>query len=541
MLRFAFFILLFSVASGIHAVSPNSDFDNIYRLYRNTDSPTLAAKGRSYISRQITDSALAVFTILANRYDADTDADNRKYATEARLSLGVINFLNSNYAAAYSNFLTATQLEGRADSPGHLNLAAVYLYFGDKRRAYQCLRDVFDAAIKSRNGYMASNAIINILTDDIDSVTLPASERKHLIMTFKQKVPPTKTDKTWPLASHIASASLASLQSNPRKAISELKLALPAAATTLIPDRTFFLIYVELGRKYVEVGRTDSAEFYLKKAHDIAHSKGFTELLISIYTDLGNFYAAAGRPDLAYEYRYKHLQLADSIFDVKEFGKIHDLELFHQTDKLEKRINRMSMEEKMRTKVLIITCVAILMLSTLLILLFRQNGSLRRKNKALFYRNLEIVAAEKAAAEKDRIADKKYTKSTLSDSTRRDLVENINSVMSDESVFCCEGFSLRELAELCGSNQKYVSQVLNEDLGKSFTQLVNERRVNVARIRLLDRKNYGHLTIEAIVADLGFKSRSTFSKTFKRITGLSPSEFQRMAADEQPATADDDS
>ncbi|MDE6392843.1 MAG: AraC family transcriptional regulator, partial [Muribaculaceae bacterium] len=38
-----------------------------------------------------------------------------------------------------------------------------------------------------------------------------------------------------------------------------------------------------------------------------------------------------------------------------------------------------------------------------------------------------------------------------------------------------------------------------------------------------------HLTIEAIVAELGFRSRSTFSKTFKRITGLSPSEFQRMA------------
>ena len=88
---------------------------------------------------------------------------------------------------------------------------------------------------------------------------------------------------------------------------------------------------------------------------------------------------------------------------------------------------------------------------------------------------------------------------------------------------------MRELTEICGSNQKYVSQVLNEDYGKTFTQLLNERRINVARRRLLDFEQYGHLTIEAIVTGLGFKSRSTFSKTFKRMTGLTPSEFQHMA------------
>lgn len=101
--------------------------------------------------------------------------------------------------------------------------------------------------------------------------------------------------------------------------------------------------------------------------------------------------------------------------------------------------------------------------------------------------------------------------------------------MNDEAIFCMDGFSMRELSEICGSNQKYVSQVFNEDYGKSFTQLLNERRINVARQRLMDSANYGHLTIEAIVSDLGFKSRSTFSKTFKRLTGLTPSEFQRIA------------
>lgn len=63
---------------------------------------------------------------------------------------------------------------------------------------------------------------------------------------------------------------------------------------------------------------------------------------------------------------------------------------------------------------------------------------------------------------------------------------------------------------------------------------MNEKRINVACKRLMDVENYGNLTIEAIVSDLGFKSRSTFSKTFKRFTGLTPGEFQRLAkADKQ--------
>ena len=119
--------------------------------------------------------------------------------------------------------------------------------------------------------------------------------------------------------------------------------------------------------------------------------------------------------------------------------------------------------------------------------------------------------------------------SVLVEMRRRRLEARILEVMADEKTFCREGFTIKDLADMCGSNQKYVSQTLNERLQTSFTQLLNERRVAVACRRFVDFENYGHLTIEAIVAELGFRSRSTFSKTFKRITGLSPSEFQRMA------------
>ena len=518
----------------------HADFDALYNRYKDTESGRLQSLGRACIERQHTDTALAIFTILANRHEGSSEPADRKYAIEARLSLGVLNFVNANYAAAYSNFLTASELEGKPDSPGHMNLAAIYLYFGDWRRAYRCLKDVFDASLASGNHYMASNAVLNILAADIDSMFAPRDSIAYIIDTFRRKVPETSDNRVWSLAHHMTTAKQYSLEGQPLKAIEELKKAIPESSAVLMPERNHFTIYIALGRNFLKTGQTDSAEYYMRKAVDLATRYGYQELLISGYADLSKLYEATGRHELAEEYRYKHLDMRDSIFNAREFGHIHDLELFHEADKFEKRINLLMLEEKMRVRILIVVSVAAFLLLVLLVLLYRKNRVLRNKNKSLFEKNIEMLEAEKAdsrTAETDAGDEsaqrRKYDTTPITDDTRQSIILKIRQAMSDEAVFCRDGFSLQDLADICGSNQKYVSRVLNEDMGKSFSEMLNERRISVAKRRFLDTENYGHLTIEAIVRELGYKSRSTFSKTFKRLTGLSPSEFQRLATDQE--------
>lgn len=530
MIRFAIILIISLLPLFSSKASADYNFDNIYKRFQNTDSEKLTELGVDYIHRQSTDSAMAVFTILANRYDGrDMNRDEKEYAIKARLSLGVLNFLNANYAAAYSNFLTATELEGRPDSRGNLNLAAIYLYYGDRDRAYRCLRRVFDSAISSGNSYMASASLINMLTSDIDNSIMPDDTIRSIIGVFREKAPRDADDKARPLAHCYSDAKIYSLDGEDAMAITMLKASLDSAQSLLLPNRECFASYSALGKKYLSAGQTDSAEFYLRRAEQIAEKNVFTELLIKAYSNLSDLYSATGNKELADKYRFKHLELHDSIFNAREFGNIHDLELFHETDKFEKRINRIRIEQKMRIKIIFITTSALIVLTVMLVILLLQNRSLRLKNRYLFDRNIEIMSSEETEYKAVDSPEKKGGSPMPDDETRLQISECIRKAMSDETVFCMEGFSMRELTEYCGSNQKYVSQVLNEDYGKSFTQLLNERRINVARRRLMDFDNYGHLTIEAIVSDLGFKSRSTFSKTFKRLTGLTPSEFQRMA------------
>ena len=85
---------------------------------------------------------------------------------------------------------------------------------------------------------------------------------------------------------------------------------------------------------------------------------------------------------------------------------------------------------------------------------------------------------------------------------------------------------------LSGSKSKYVSQVINEHYGQNFNTFLNSYRIKEACKRRGDLVNYGNFTIEAISESVGFKSRSTFVTSFKRITGLMPSQYQRMARKE---------
>ena len=97
--------------------------------------------------------------------------------------------------------------------------------------------------------------------------------------------------------------------------------------------------------------------------------------------------------------------------------------------------------------------------------------------------------------------------------------------MSDMDNICNPDFSLGRLVELCNTNQKYVSQVINERSGKNFGTLLATYRVEEACRRMSDAEHYGNMTLEGIAESVGFKNRFTFINAFKRVKGVVPTEY----------------
>lgn len=109
------------------------------------------------------------------------------------------------------------------------------------------------------------------------------------------------------------------------------------------------------------------------------------------------------------------------------------------------------------------------------------------------------------------------------------LLNNIQQVMDDVNIISRSDFNMSMLAEITHSNVKYVSWVINDAYGKNFKTLLNECRIREASKRLVDTENYGHMTIQAIYEELGYNTAASFVQAFKKINGMTPSLYQKIA------------
>ncbi len=113
--------------------------------------------------------------------------------------------------------------------------------------------------------------------------------------------------------------------------------------------------------------------------------------------------------------------------------------------------------------------------------------------------------------------------------TRNDSVfDRLCHLMEREQVFRDNGLSRERLAEMLGTNRTYLSQIIADRTGKGYYQFVNGYRIKEA-VRILSGPAGADYPLKALAADLGFKSMTTFYKTFQEAVGMTPSAFRDTA------------
>lgn len=137
-----------------------------------------------------------------------------------------------------------------------------------------------------------------------------------------------------------------------------------------------------------------------------------------------------------------------------------------------------------------------------------------------------LILSKSQFFKKSWIADKYETLS----SSKSDLsFTEINDFVEKETYFLSNTASLHNLATLLNVHPNQISKAINQENKSNFNDFINEKRVSLSKIRLLD-KAYAHLTIEAIGESVGFKSKSAFYNAFKKYTGSSPSSFVKSSS-----------
>lgn len=116
----------------------------------------------------------------------------------------------------------------------------------------------------------------------------------------------------------------------------------------------------------------------------------------------------------------------------------------------------------------------------------------------------------------------KYQRSALDDERSRRIASKVEKAMAEEKLYRNQGITLRHLSDHTRVPENYLSQVLNEYLGRNFYEFINHWRIKDACRLLADDA----FSIIEIGEEVGFNSRSTFNAAFKKETGLTPSEYR---------------
>ena len=83
---------------------------------------------------------------------------------------------------------------------------------------------------------------------------------------------------------------------------------------------------------------------------------------------------------------------------------------------------------------------------------------------------------------------------------------------------------LTDLAEQLRMNPNYLGGILKRAGGKTFRQLLNERRIHEAKLRI---QLHVEESIQSIAAGCGFPDSNYFCSVFKKLTGCAPTVYRK--------------
>ena len=124
----------------------------------------------------------------------------------------------------------------------------------------------------------------------------------------------------------------------------------------------------------------------------------------------------------------------------------------------------------------------------------------------------EVVSEEKSSPEIDEDKNKQ--------------IESLKDFMVNNEPYLNSSLTIQNLAEQLNMPVKNLSALINLYMNKHFFDFINEYRIEKAK-EILKDSSKKELTILEILYEVGFNSKSSFSTSFKKYTGTTPTDFRK--------------
>lgn len=520
-----------------------------YSRYMKYSSEQLLKMGNEYAEKiKLADSALVCFSIVVNRAKDDMTVDEKKDVMSGYIGRWYVYFFEYfDYEKSYSNLLQAKHIAeeiGQGLARINLNFGCMYQMMAEqssniqlKEKALSYYRKAFEVGVETKDFKSLDMAFSNMIFLSSDLGKLNSIQKEW---TYYNKIDGVLDDfnRKYNIDMYYGLKSL-----EERKYTDAIRL-FTKQQQYANEIRYLYVSYINTAKVFAAMGRYKDAINETKKAEKIAVEQDMKDAKLDVFRLLAEYYAKIGETYITENYRNKYFRLKDTLLNYNQVAKVSQLQFLDRMNDIDKKIAEMTKKKEQQVIFIRIGIGVITVILLLGILLFIKNRKLKRNNEYLYHNSIASLQREERERELRLKYEQKlkannsvqinnitnrYSSSGLNDEDKEILLNKILTVMETSDEIFSPDFKSDRLVELVGSNNRYVSQTINEKLECNFSTLLNEYRVKEVCKRMNNVKKYGHLTISAIANSVGFRSHSGFFTAFKKVTGLTPAQYQKLA------------
>lgn len=484
-----------------------------------------------YNVHNLPDSAIVCYTIIGRRYNKSMSVEEKDLCAKSWLQIWKIYFFeNCNLNKMYESLIKARDIYsdmGYENPELDMDFGAFYQTLAlqgkdnaSLSKAMKYYQRAFDIATREKHERTYDIVFTNLLTVAVKSGNL------NSIKPFWKKYQKMKVNNKIPLHEYniLMYNGLNAINAKDFKKAKECF----AKQIKILPanEEMARFRYIAL-TNYADAqelsGDIRGAIATMKKSDNIGKEYGFKDMQMEVYNILADYYHELGDKAMEDRYTRKYYVLKDSLINARNIAEVKDFEFNNEMNKVNAQLDEMAEESYRNHLLLIFALIIVVTVIGFSYKLWRKNKTLSERNRFLYEQSLQQI--------EDQIEAKpeKNTAKNSEENERIDsITEKIEEALAHTDEICSQQFSAERLSQLTGVPYHVLSRVINENYKCNFNVLINTYRIKEACRRIASDTKH-QLTIESLSGDVGFKSRTTFTSAFKRNTGLTPSEYLKLA------------
>ena len=301
------------------------------------------------------------------------------------------------------------------------------------------------------------------------------------------------------------------------------------------------ILYAYLGYSelLIKQKRLKEAINWLQEGLDFSQKAPSAIYRSDLILKLSECHEMNGQHNLALNYYKLYKNETDSLFNIEKERTANELRIKYNTERAENEAKQTKLEllqENKKKQTLLLILLIVLIASSLMFYIYHKKNKFY---KTIVLQNQEAIRRERLLKERissleegkvpqptDNVSSPQYASSSLTEEKKSELFQALEKLMNEEHIYTDNLLTKDKVAKLLGSNRTYLSQIINEQTGKTFTQYINDYRIQDA-IRILSDSN-NQTPIKNLSTELGFSSTTTFYKQFQTATGMTPTQYRNQ-------------